>query len=82
HLETEGVFRLVEGLRAQLRPGSRIVSRTFKIYGWDPDRSETHTLPDGTRATLYRWTVTEAGAESPAQEVSAEQSRQTLRVRR
>jgi hypothetical protein len=82
YLETDGVFRLVERLRAQLRPGSRIVSRKFKIYGWEPDRSETHALSDGTRTTLYRWTITEAGSVSPVDEVPAAESRQTLRVQR
>lgn len=60
YLETDGVFRLVERLRTQLRPGARIISRTFKIYGWEPDRSETHTLPDGTSTILYQWIIKES----------------------
>ena len=59
YLETDGVFRLEERLRAQLRPGAKIISRTFKMYGWEPDRSETHTLPDGTRTVLYQWIIKE-----------------------
>jgi SAM-dependent methyltransferase len=82
YLETDGVFRMVERLRAQLRPGARIVSRTFKIYGWEPDRSETYDLSDGTRTTLYRWTITEGAGESPADEVPPAESPQTLRVQR
>jgi SAM-dependent methyltransferase len=63
YLETDGILRMVERLRSLLRPGARIVSRTFKIYGWNPDRSETYTLPNGIRTVLYLWTVrkTETG---------------------
>jgi len=68
YLETDGVFRLVERLRAQLRPGARIISRTFKIYGWKHDRSETHILPDGTRTTLYEWIIKDSENELPADE--------------
>jgi hypothetical protein len=57
YLETSGVLRLVENLRAQLRPGARIVSRSAPIYGWEPDRTKTFTQADGTPTTLFLWTI-------------------------
>jgi Uncharacterised nucleotidyltransferase/Methyltransferase domain len=76
YLETNGLFRLVERLRTQLRPGARIVSRTFKIYGWKPDRSETHTLPSGTQTALYLWTIKEAGNATSVDEDGVPELRQ------
>ena len=50
-------LRLMERLRAELRPGSRIVSRNFQIYGWIPDRLETLVLPNGVPTYLYLWMI-------------------------
>jgi hypothetical protein len=57
YLETPGVLRLAHQLRSQLRRGARIVSRSAQIYGWNPDRSETHALADGTPTELYLWAI-------------------------
>ena len=45
--------RLLPRLRAELRPGTRIVSHQFRLGSWQPD--ETVTADDGTE--LYLWTV-------------------------
>jgi hypothetical protein len=66
YLETSGVLRLVETLRAQMRPGTRIVSRSAPIYGWEPDRSETFKEADGTPTVLFLWTI--PGAENASHE--------------
>jgi ubiquinone/menaquinone biosynthesis C-methylase UbiE len=57
YLGADGNLRLVDQLRSQLRPGSRIVSRDFLIYGWEPERNESYCLPNGDRTSLYLWTV-------------------------
>ncbi|MDA0268623.1 MAG: class I SAM-dependent methyltransferase [Cyanobacteria bacterium] len=46
--------RLLPRLRAQLRPGSRIVSHQFDMEGWEPDRVVTLT-PSEEDSTLYLW---------------------------
>jgi len=58
-LGTDGNLRLVNRLRAQLRPGARIVSRNFQIYGWPPERFEEDVSPDGIRTSLYLWRIKE-----------------------
>jgi hypothetical protein len=45
--------RLLPKLRAELRPGTRIVSHQFRFGAWQPD--QTVTMDDGT--ALYLWTV-------------------------
>jgi hypothetical protein len=57
YLGADGNLRLVDRLRAELRPGARIVSRDFQIYGWPPERFENHVMSDGALTTLYRWTI-------------------------
>lgn len=56
-LGADANLRLVERLRAELSPGARIVSRDFLIHGWKPDRSESHTNPNGTPSEIYFWTI-------------------------
>jgi hypothetical protein len=46
--------RLEPKLRAELRPGTRIVSHQFPIGSWRPDVVQ-HADNDGT--DLYLWTV-------------------------
>jgi protein-L-isoaspartate O-methyltransferase len=46
----------------QLRPGTRIVSHSFRMTGWAPDRSETVRISkphpgQGDLSTLYMWIV-------------------------
>ncbi len=57
YLGADGNLRLTDQLRSQLRPGSRIVSRDFQIYGWEPDRSEDHVMPNRIPTSLYLWTI-------------------------
>ncbi|MGE0592448.1 MAG: cyclopropane-fatty-acyl-phospholipid synthase family protein [Vicinamibacterales bacterium] len=52
YLSTSINRELAPRLRAQLRPGSRIVSHKFGIEGWPPDR---HLRVDGE--DVYLWTV-------------------------
>jgi hypothetical protein len=40
-----------------LRPGSRIVSNTFGIEGWTPDRTETVPSPCESWCTVHLWIV-------------------------
>jgi cyclopropane fatty-acyl-phospholipid synthase-like methyltransferase len=45
--------RLVQGLR----PGARIVSHSFPIGDWEPDRVETFMSANGQPRTLLLWTI-------------------------
>jgi cyclopropane fatty-acyl-phospholipid synthase-like methyltransferase len=42
-------------LTRQLRPGARIVSHSFAMGDWEPDRVETFRDEQGTSRTLYLW---------------------------
>jgi SAM-dependent methyltransferase len=42
-------------LTKQLRPGSRIVSHTFGMGDWEPDRVDTFVDLGGMTRTLYLW---------------------------
>jgi hypothetical protein len=67
-LGADGNLRLVNRLRAQLRPGARIVSRDSQIYGWTPERLERHELPNGVPTYLYLWRIPElTGQDSPVE---------------
>jgi SAM-dependent methyltransferase len=67
-LGADSNLRLVNRLRAQLRPGARIVSRDFQIYGWTPERSERYELSNGVPTTLYLWRIAEpAVLDSPVE---------------
>ena len=63
-LGAEGNLRLADRLRAELRDGSRIISRDFEIYGWPPERSEEHTTANGALVVLHRWTIKKTERES------------------
>jgi cyclopropane fatty-acyl-phospholipid synthase-like methyltransferase len=48
--------RLLPKLRAELRPGARVVAHQFGISGWTPDQTET--VWAGTHAhEIFAWTV-------------------------
>jgi predicted RNA methylase len=53
--------RLESKLRQELRPGTRIVSNSFGIGNWRPDK--TVRAPDGTDVLV--WTVPQAPARTP-----------------
>ena len=57
YLGADGNLRLVERLRSELRPGARVVSRKFQIYGWAPEKVEEDVMPDGSRTSLYLWRI-------------------------
>ena len=63
-LGAEGNLRLADRLRAELRDGSRIISRDFDIYGWPPERSEEHTTANGASVVLHRWVIKKTERES------------------
>lgn len=63
-LETDGVLKLAETLRAQLPAGARVISRDAQIYGWSPDRLESHILSSGVRTVFYLWTISKEGREN------------------
>jgi precorrin-6B methylase 2 len=67
-----GNLKLVDLLREQLRPGARIVSRNFQIFGWPADQCVKHVTPNGTPTYLYLWKVKEPGASYRAREETAE----------
>ena len=64
YLSAGGNLRLVDHLRSQLRPGARIVSRDFKIYGWEPERSENLITARGAPTSLYLWTNKNSAREA------------------
>jgi cyclopropane fatty-acyl-phospholipid synthase-like methyltransferase len=48
--------RLLPKLRAELRPGARVVAHQFAIKGWTPDRTET-VWAGMTAHEIYAWVV-------------------------
>jgi hypothetical protein len=66
-----GNLKLVDRLREQLRPGARIVSRNFQIFGWPADKSVKHVMPNGASTYLYLWKVKEPGENGSAREETA-----------
>jgi SAM-dependent methyltransferase len=64
YLGADANLRLVDHLRADLRPGARIVSRDFKIYGWAPERTENLITAQGVPTSLYLWTIKNSVQES------------------
>jgi hypothetical protein len=70
YLGADANLRLAERLRSELSPGTRIVSRNFRIYGWTPDRLEKHVLPNGIESCLYLWRIRELRVRGPAAERS------------
>ncbi len=44
-------------LEAQLKPGSRVVSHSFKIGDWPPQQVDTFADASGEMRTLYLWTI-------------------------
>ena len=47
-------------LEKQLKPGTRIVSHRFRMGDWQPDRTESATIPSGLYRGTYRihlWTI-------------------------
>ncbi len=55
-----GNAKLGAQLRAQLRPGARVVSRGGGIPGWPADHSEVLEEPDGEPTALYLWRIPES----------------------
>lgn len=48
--------RLLPKIRAELRPGARVVSHQFGIGDWIPERKEA-VLAGTERSEIFRWTV-------------------------
>lgn len=44
-------------IKSQVKPGTRVVSHSFAMDGWEPVKTETFTDASGTVRTLYLWTV-------------------------
>jgi 2-polyprenyl-3-methyl-5-hydroxy-6-metoxy-1,4-benzoquinol methylase len=65
YLGPDGNLRLADRLRAHPRAGTRIVSRDFQIYGWEPERIENRTMANGVETSLYLWTIKNSEWESP-----------------
>lgn len=66
YLGADGNLRLVDRLRSQLRPGTRIVSRDFQIYGWEPDQTEHQIMTNGVATSLFLWTIKNQDPSSTA----------------
>jgi hypothetical protein len=76
-LGADANLRLADRLRVHLRPGARIVSRDFLIYGWAPERIENHIMSNGVPTSLYLWTIKNAQKEASADEDAVPELRQT-----
>jgi SAM-dependent methyltransferase len=77
YLEVSGAQRLAGGLRSRLHPGARIISQSSKIYGWNPDRTATHTSGNGRLTVHYQWTIKRDDKEMPAEKDAVAELRQT-----
>jgi hypothetical protein len=51
--------RLGPVLRANLKPGARVVSHRFNLGDWQPTQSTTVTGEDGSDYVLHLWVVGE-----------------------
>lgn len=56
------MWKLQRRFIAELQPGTRIVSHSFAMVGWRPERAETLSVSSreagqGATSTLYLWTV-------------------------
>jgi SAM-dependent methyltransferase len=57
YLLTSANLKLRPILTKQLKPGSRIVSLTFGMGDWKPDKVDTFTDSRGTERKIYLWTA-------------------------
>jgi len=80
YLETSGAQRLAGRLRSRLHPGTRIISQSSKIYGWNPDRTGTHTSASGRRTVHYLWTIKKDEKEIPVGHDAVAEFRQTYKA--
>jgi SAM-dependent methyltransferase len=80
YLEMAGTLALIEKLRRELRPGTRIVSLDYIIPSWAPDYAEPFEIaePHPRSAMLYLWRIPEAAGVAAA-EVGAAQPAETAR---
>jgi precorrin-6B methylase 2 len=81
YLGADGNLRLADRMRAQLRSGTRIVSRDFQIYGWQPDRIENCVMSNGVLTALFLWTIKKAEKEMPADEEAVPELPQTHKAK-
>ena len=65
-LGSDANLRLLGRLRSQLRPGARIISHSFPIYGWPPERTESYLSANGNETPLYLWKIGDPRAEDSA----------------
>ncbi len=65
-LRLVGNARLGERLRAQLRPGARIVSRDYPLLDWPPEKTRRVKGPSGEIVTVYLWRVQAARTSARA----------------
>ena len=71
YLTLLGNLKLAQKLRAQLRPGARIVSRDFEIPGWPPERIERLEIPGGDSTTLHLWRMQAPEISAAEQQITA-----------
>jgi len=57
YLTKEANLALRPRLRAQLRPGARVVSHAHDMGDWPPDRVERVALKGGAEHTLFLWRI-------------------------
>ena len=54
-----GVAKLKEKLKSELRPGARIVSRDFRMLGWEPERTEALPAYKNRNTRIMLWRIPE-----------------------
>ena len=47
--------KLATLIAQRARPGTRIISHSFAIDGWPPEKTEVFVDSEGTQRSLYRW---------------------------
>ena len=57
YLGAAGNLRVLDHLRSQLRPGSRIVSCKYPIPGWPCHEQGLYTSPEGRRIFFLQWHI-------------------------
>ena len=70
YLGMPGNPRLSDVLQKQLRPGARIISCDFEIYGWPWDEREDHQTAQGDMTSLYLWRISNSRAKIATAEKS------------
>jgi hypothetical protein len=69
-LSQEGNLKLRSKLYTELRPGARIITHTYDMGKWKPEKTATANDAEGNPYTVYRWRIPDkTGREDASQPI-------------